>query len=111
MKSKILTVDNNGVVYTCLTFICPGCMAGEPKGLAGLHMLPVNCEDVHQPSWTFDGNLELPTLLPSILSRNPFICHSFLNAGVFEFLSDSEHPLAGQKVPIPDLPDWVVNES
>jgi hypothetical protein len=35
-------------------------------------------------------------------------CHSFLKSGVWEFLTDSAHDLAGQKVPLPPLPDWVV---
>jgi hypothetical protein len=35
-------------------------------------------------------------------------CHSFLKAGVWEFLTDSAHKLAGQKVPMIPLPDWVL---
>lgn len=36
-------------------------------------------------------------------------CHSFLRAGVWDFLSDSAHKLAGQKVPMVPLPDWMVD--
>jgi hypothetical protein len=35
-------------------------------------------------------------------------CHSFLRAGVWEFLSDSAHSLAGQNVPMVPLPDFLM---
>lgn len=38
-------------------------------------------------------------------------CHSFLRNGVWEFLGDCAHSLAGQKVPMVPLPDWVVKET
>lgn len=37
-------------------------------------------------------------------------CHSFLRNGVWEFLSDSAHHLAGQNVPLEPLPDWEVRD-
>lgn len=112
MKSRLVTVNDHGKVYMCLTFVCPGCVAGGPAGYSGVHNLPVNVkEDIGKPSWDFDGNLEAPTLSPSILtygSENGVYprCHSFLKNGVFQFLSDSTHPLVGQNIPIPDLPKW-----
>jgi hypothetical protein len=106
MKAMLRGVDDHGVTYDYLMFVCPGCKA--MGGGSGLHMLPVNTQ-VKSPSWDWDGNLEAPTLSPSILTGkgSPNICHSFLEAGVFQFLNDSTHPLASQFVPIPDLPDWV----
>lgn len=108
MKSMLRMVDDHGVKYQVLVFVCPGCT--EDYG-SGLHILCVNT-DVHSPSWTWDGNLEAPTLTPSILTRSGdnFVCHSYLKVGVFEFLSDCTHALANQQVSMPDLPDWVVNE-
>jgi len=35
-------------------------------------------------------------------------CHSFLKAGVWEFLGDCAHALAGQNIPMVPLPDWLV---
>ena len=107
MKSQLRTVDDHGVIYTALMFVCPGCQEFN----SGLHMLTVNSPH-HQPSWTWDNNLEIPTLSPSILTDKdgPRRCHSFLKQGVFEFLSDCTHSLAGQKVPIPDLHDWAVKQ-
>lgn len=107
MKTRLKEVTRDNISYNVLVFVCPGCVAGGPEGNQGVHMLPVNVkEGIDKPSWNWDGNLELPTLSPSILTTGSFRCHSFLNAGIFDFLTDSEHPLSGQKVPIPDLPEW-----
>lgn len=111
MKAMSRMVNDHGVEYQCLMFVCPGCAL---DGHTGLHMLPVNT-NAASPAWTWDGNLEAPTLDPSILTngREGSVgarCHSYLRAGVFEFLGDCEHALVGQHVPMPDLPEWVVNE-
>ena len=111
MLRHVAIGDDETRWYDCLAFICPGCLLRDTEG-TGLHMLPVNT-DKTSPSWEWDGNLEAPTLSPSILTgkNDPdFKCHSFLRAGVFEFLSDCTHSLAGQNVPMPDLPDWFVHE-
>lgn len=110
MKSQIRHVldKKNEVEYDALAFWCPGC---EEMCGSGLHLLPVNT-DKHSPAWTWDGNLEAPTLSPSILTGRdtPRICHSFLKNGIFEFLSDCTHKFANQHIPIPDLPDWFTKE-
>lgn len=120
MKTQLRTVENGEYTYKMLMFVCPGCVAGAQPGYDGLHMLPVNdtgekIDGLNLPFWKFDGNLETPTLEPSILSHEVVTskgvmlhprCHSYLRQGIFHFLEDSEHPLAGQFVPIPDLPDW-----
>lgn len=109
MKSQLRTVDQAGVHYTALLFMCPGC--AEQDGNEGIHMLPVNTVD-KSPSWTFTGSVDAPTISPSILTRGAgdTVCHSFLRDGVFEFLGDCTHSLAGQHVPMPDLPAWIVRE-
>lgn len=109
VKTQLVTVLDGDAQYQCLKFICPGCAL---DGSTGMHMLPVNCNN-HEPSWNFDGNLDAPTLSPSILTRGgPEMgsrCHSYLEAGKFRFLEDSTHELAGQTdVPLPDLPDWAL---
>ena len=114
MKSLLKQVDDHGLIYQALMFVCPGCVEEYTKntGSTGLHILAVNSLS-KSPSWNFDGNLELPTLSPSILTRHGEgrVCHSFLKAGMFEFLTDCTHSLAGQKVLIPDLPEWVLIEN
>lgn len=107
MKATLRSVDDHGVKYSALMFSCPGC--AEMHENDGIHMLPVNTTE-KQPSWDWDGNLDAPTLHPSILTGkgNPErgVCHSMLRGGVFEFLADCTHSLAGQHVPMPDLPTW-----
>lgn len=104
MKSSLRHIDDHGVKYDALAFWCPGCE--NEHGGRGLHMLPVN-STVKTPSWTWDGDLEAPTLSPSILTHiGDEVCHSFLRVGVFEFLSDCTHRHAGKHVPMPDLPGW-----
>ena len=105
MKARLQHVNDHGIEYDVLVFCCPGC--AENDGNDGFHMIPVNTS-VHSPSWDWDGNLEAPTLSPSILTRGVgrAVCHSFLKAGVFQFLTDSTHSLAGRNVEMPTLPVW-----
>ena len=88
-------------------FRCPGC--GDE------HRIPV----VGQ-GWTWNGSVDRPTLLPSLLVSsghyasqwkqgdscwcgtdypfNCFRCHSFITDGQIAFLGDSTHVLAGKTV-------------
>lgn len=76
-------------------FFCPGCKCG--------HQI---CTGTGQ--WTFDGDMEKPTINPSVLcyeipeAKIPR-CHSFVRAGVIQFLSDCSHELAGKTVPLEDF--------
>lgn len=110
MKSQIRHIDDHGVKYDALAFICPGCIA--MVGGSGLHLLPINTTS-KSPAWTWNGNLEKPTLSPSILTGrgSDKICHCFLQDGVFHFLSDCNHELKDQYVDIPDLPKWFTDET
>lgn len=85
---------------------CPGCK--RP------HTLRVRPTDT-SPSWEFDGNLDLPTIRPSIHANPPGqyhihqfpICHSWVTAGRIEYLSDTTHALSGQTIDLPEYPeDW-----
>lgn len=124
-KSMLRTITDGDSSYEALMFWCPGCEQPTEDGgtQGGLHMLPVN-SSTKSPSWGFDGNLKQPTLTPSILTSmaharrrsapgeplvdvGQFTCHSFLVAGVFQFLGDCTHQYANQHVPLPDLPAWV----
>ena len=120
------TVAPDGDRYDTLVFWCPGCerMGKDGEKYGGAHALPISGDASKRPVWHFDGNLEAPTLEPSILSRlghrhewvdgefkdvGLFVCHSFLRAGVFDYLPDCTHEYVGQKVSMPPLPDWLVN--
>ena len=56
--------------------------------------------------WKFNGNYENPTFSPSMLANKGKVdkympvCHSFLKNGVFEFLGDCDHEMAGLHVPM-----------
>lgn len=84
---------------------CPGC--GE------MHVIHVDRPNSSGARWTFDGNVTAPTFAPSIniSAHDPEgeipdeRCHYFLRAGQLVFLGDCTHALAGQTVPLPELPD------
>ena len=109
MRAAIRHVNDHGHEYDALGFVCPGCveLLSEAGRLAsGLHVLPIE-PDRNGLFWEWDGNLEAPTLTPSILTHiGDKACHSYLTAGVFHFLEDSAHSMAGQHVEMPDLPEW-----
>ena len=98
---------------------CPGCedvhvvCVKHPEGEAG-------------PCWEWDGNLDAPTISPSIkvegVQWKPedgfykpthsavapgerICCHSFVKQGQWEFLGDCTHHLTGQTVPLPPFPE------
>ncbi len=90
-------------------FMCPGCDSS--------HICRVEGEG--RPCWGFNGNMDAPTLTPSVLvtyngpdagqldedgfRAPPAVCHSYVTNGSIQFLADSTHALAGQTVPLPDL--------
>lgn len=97
------------------------------------------CEEMHMvgPGWTFDGNVDAPTFSPSVLVTSGHYtpgwqgpscwctyrvdhpdcefecsrCHTFIKGGMVQFLSDCTHALAGQTLPLPDLPSQATDES
>lgn len=83
-----------------LVFHCPGCN--------GIHVIDTR--------WIFNGNLDKPTISPSLLVRYQYagenrVCHSFIVDGMIEYLPECTHALAGKRVEIPDFetlhPDWI----
>ncbi len=83
-----------------LSFYCPGCKC--------IHAVPV---EGHPHYWDWNEDLENPTLAPSLLiwqnrvnKPRLTLCHLFLRDGVLDFLKDSAHELAGQKVPLTEYP-------
>ena len=66
---------------------CPGCQCGHGW----------------TTGWTFNGDLDKPTISPSLLvnwhnGTAPVRCHSFIRDGMIQFLSDCTHALVGQTV-------------
>lgn len=93
-----------------LVHYCPACNH--------MHQFAIDAYNSSGAKWTWDGNVEAPTFNPSmhIKVNTPDMgeryqpnagsscCHYFLRGGIIEFLPDCTHSLAGQKVPLPDLP-------
>lgn len=81
-------------------FRCPGC--------GWRHML--NTDPSIRPCWSFNGDLDRPTITPSINAwreygggRETQRCHSFVTNGRIQFLGDCTHALAGQTVDLPEV--------
>lgn len=109
--AKFYPVSNVKGLYH---FFCPGC--GCYHG--------VWTDREKSPCWQFNGDVERPTVSPSILVRykhpkgysneNPApvgycgeyveeVCHSFIKEGRIQFLSDCTHKLTGQTVDLPEV--------
>ena len=119
-KAKIC-VDDAGRFYG-IRFTCPGC-ASVREGAGSWVVLPVKwtpegyerSQSINEGRcWGFDGNLDSPTLTPSVLQQwnqwqgegvpaKRHVCHSFVRAGRIEFLGDCTHSLAGQTVDLPEI--------
>jgi hypothetical protein len=93
------------------------------------------CEETHavNDTWQFDGNVDAPTFSPSVsVTSGHFVpgwkgpscwctynaahpdkptvfecsrCHHFIKGGMVKFLGDCTHSLAGQTLPLPELPE------
>jgi hypothetical protein len=97
MAKVMECMEADGVTHYAWMIFCPGCKCGHE----------------FDKRWTFNGDLDRPTFRASMLvygwkSENPKYkgqprCHSYVTDGKIEFLSDTEHALAGHTV---DLPDW-----
>ncbi len=72
------------------------------------------CDDVVliNDTWAWNGDTERPTFTPSLLTQvgSGRVCHSFVTDGVWNYLGDCTHAMAGQAVPMVDLPDWALAE-
>lgn len=110
---KVRRCDNG----TRWVFRCPGCRENH----------------YFDQGWSFNGDLDKPTISPSLLVRSGhyidgfsksgqcwctwrgpdgkpapfkcFQCHSFVRDGMIQFLDDCTHELKGQTVEIPEWPN------
>lgn len=103
------------------------------------HWCP-GCEEVHfirtsngPPCWAFNQNVDRPSFAPSVKITGvqtvvengrwtgewkrgpdgkalPCCCHYFLTDGVLIFQNDCTHQLKGQRVQLPDLPDFLTDD-
>ncbi len=84
-----------------IVFYCPGCRTDHPFRVAR------DGETLDHPVWTWNGDMEKPTFLPSLLcwAGSPNQCHLFLREGKIEYLSDCHHELRGQTIDLGEI-DW-----
>jgi len=99
ISAKLRSATNGGIL-----FWCPGC--------DGAHRVNVGVGP--GPRWGWNESVDMPTFTPSVLvtyngsdagvdGAPPAICHSFINDGRIQFLSDCTHSFAGQSVSLPDF--------
>jgi len=99
-------------------FFCDGC--GCAHGIRSQNWIaPGNLSEDDKKwidgRWTFNSDLEKPTISPSIhvwdfqkdangkiVSRTTK-CHSFVTEGKIQYLGDCNHPLANQTVDLPEF--------
>lgn len=79
-------------------FICPAC--------GNSHWF--RTESKQQPSWEFNGDVEKPTIRPSIKVRggakgSDHVCHFTITDGRIDYCGDSSHALANRSVPMEDM--------
>lgn len=98
-------------------------------GPVGMVILPVvrgNAPRAGTPCWSWNGNVDTPTLKPSLLingvhrlsdtdydrimagckvKHQPFRCHTWITDGKVRFLPDTDHGLSGQTVGLLDVED------
>lgn len=87
-------------------------------GPAGFQTLPIITRGTRAGTgaWTWNGSVDAPTLRPSVAVNGffcaddengerdePFACHSWINDGKVQFLSDCTHEFAGQTLDLLDL--------
>ena len=94
-------------VLASLSALCPAC------GFEHSFNVDLEGHGKHvNDTWSFNGDYDKPTFTPSMVSNqgqqkehHP-ICHSFVREGMWQFLGDSTHSMAGQRVPmIPPEPN------
>jgi hypothetical protein len=75
-------------------------------GPSGILTLPVMQHGARAGTlrWTWNGSTDAPTLRPSVLTEgHDFRCHSFINDGAVQFLSDCSHGMAGMTISLLDV--------
>lgn len=80
---------------------CPGCES--------LHVINVKENNPPLPTWTWNNDIHKPTFSPSVnIVSNK--CHYFIIDGFIEYCSDTQHQYSGQRIPLPNLPDWMLKK-
>lgn len=90
-KLRTVKLPDGHIQYN---FMCPGCKTWH---------------GFNDKIWSFDGNMEIPTVTPSLLTRggqDEYTCHMFITQGQYHFLEDCTHELAGKIINMSDVGDF-----
>lgn len=99
---KIMYESKNERVPGVYVYWCEGCEC--------CHAIYTINPNTLGAMWSFNGNMEKPTIQPSVLVRwnkkdVPQVCHTFITDGMVNYLGDCTHRLAGQTIPMISLDD------
>ena len=102
MKAKPYKITDAGGYTPCKASEATHVELHMP-GPISFRMLPVIIKGERRgtPCWTWNGEVDFPTLKPSILSTGGGTgtrCHSFVNDGRVQFLTDTTHEFSGMTV-------------
>lgn len=70
------------------------------------------CDDPHVigPDHTYNGDEFFPEFRPSVYDWDSTgVCHFFITQGRIHYLPDCTHTLSEQTVPLPQIPDWLLD--
>lgn len=102
MKAREIANINEHPGSADIMIFCPGCKCG--------HGIWTTKRNGNECIWEFNGNLEKPTVSPSLLvhgfneiTNKEYRCHSFIKDGKIQFLNDCSHELKGQTVDLPEF--------
>ena len=113
MKAKPVKKNPNGNgMMECVVQEATHIELRVPSGVLEYRQLPIQIGGTRNGTnnWSWNGDVDKPTLKPSILTRaswagEPFICHSFVNNGKVQFLNDCTHEFAGQTLDLMEVPN------
>lgn len=101
MKGRPVKIQEGAGYVQCEASEATHLMLNLP-GPTGHLVIPVIQHGTRRetPCWTWNGNIESPTLKPSVLSKmgrdGSVVCHSWINDGKVQFLADCTHEFKGQ---------------
>jgi hypothetical protein len=105
---KVCEIINDAGEVIGYAVRCPACTEID-MGFA--HVFNLKRLD-NTPAWSFNGDFEKPTFIPSMLSTAKYgdpadgqtcVCHSHVRDGFIQYLADCTHSMKNQTV---ELPDW-----
>lgn len=123
LSSKLRSWTTKDKTMSGLIYWCQGCKTHHK----------VVTSTIGSSAWKWNNNVDLPTFSPSVLVTGTILtnkgerdyekwlangarqpapkfeskdtrCHTFIKEGQVQFLNDCTHSLAGQTLPLPDLP-------